>query len=311
MNTKYYLLYDDNNYLRFIDNKIYSDISEIDLKTIKYNKEDFIKEILEKQNIDLIDKNIVIAKITLNKEKNYYNVNLYNPIFQYNPKINENRLIKIKKVMLNRLEKVTKKEKIKLLDDNMTFKSLIVNMVEEILSNKDLKEHMINDNSLVNKKIKDDIKFEDCNYNVLISFINKKLRLYSEFRNFLLEFIDFYRQDLKQNLLVSENYLLPSEVFGYQFSFFISNADASLDMDKLLDDKILEEDSLKYQKILKIKMSSFDDEEIGMVYKIEGLPGVMKHFDGNRIYSLTKEDLLRLGIMSEEEYLRRENELKP
>ena len=58
-------------------------------------------------------------------------------------------------------------------------------------------------------------------------------------------------------------------------------------------------------------MSSFDDEEIGMVYKIEGLPGVMKHFDGNRIYSLTKEDLLRLGIMSEEEYLRRENELKP
>ncbi len=311
MNTKYYLLYDDNNYLRFIDNKIYSDISEIDLKTIMYNKEDFIKEILEKHNINLINKNIIIAKITLNKEKDYYNVSLYNPIFQYNPNINENRLIKIKKIMLNRLEKVTKKEKIKLLDEDMTFKSLIVNMVEEILSNNNLKDHMINDNSFVNKKIKDDIKNEDRNYSILLSFIIKKLKSYYEFRNFLLEFIDFYRQDLKQKLFLAENYLLPSEVFDYQYSFFISNADASMDIDKKIDQEIEDNKVLKYQKIAKIKMSPFDDEEIGIIYKIEGLPGVMKQFDGNRIYSLTKKDLLRLGIISEDEYLKEENELKP
>ena len=311
MNTKFYLLYDDNNCLKFIDNIVYKDISEIDLKTIMDTKEDFIKEILEEKKIDLVDKNIVIAKVTLNKEKDYYNVSLYNPIFQYKSKINENRLAKIKKVILNRLEKVTKKEKIKLLDDNMTFKSLIVKMVEEILSNKNLKEYIIRENSFVNKKIKDDIRNEDCNYNVLLSFIINKLKSYYEFRNFLFEFIDFYRQDLNQKLFLVENYLLPSEVFDYQFSFFISNDEASLDMDKLLDDKIIEEDSLKYQKFAKIKMSPFDDEEIGMIFRKDGLSYVMEYFDGNRIYSSSKEDLLRLGIISDEEYLKRENELKP
>ncbi len=311
MNTKFYLLYDDNNCLKFIDNIVYKDISEIDLKTIMDTKEDFIKEILEEKKIDLVDKNIVIAKVTLNKEKDYYNVSLYNPIFQYKSKINENRLAKIKKVILNRLEKVTKKEKIKLLDDNMTFKSLIVKMVEEILSNKNLKEYIIRENSFVNKKIKDDIRNEDCNYNVLLSFIINKLKSYYEFRNFLFEFIDFYRQDLNQKLFLVENYLLPSEVFDYQFSFFISNDEASLDMDKLLDDKIIEEDSLKYQKFAKIKMSPFDDEEIGMIFRKDGLSYVMEYFDGNRIYSSSKEDLLRIGIISDEEYLKRDNELKP
>ncbi len=310
MNTKYYLLYDDNNYLKFIDNTLYIDISEIDLKTITYTKEEFIKEILKKQNINLINKTIVIAKITLNKEKDYYNVNLYNPIFQNN-NINENRLVKIKKVILNRLEKINKNEKIKLLDDDMTYKSLIVNMVDEILSNKNLKEHMIETNSLINKKIKDDIKHEDYNYNLFLSFINKKLRSYFEFRNFLLEFINYYRQDLKQYFLTSENYLLPSEVFGYHSSFFISNYNASLDMEKLLDDKIHEEESLKYQKIAKIKMSPFDNEEIGTLFRKYGLSYVMEYFDGNYIFSLSKEDLLRLGIISEEEYLKCENELKP
>ena len=39
MNTKFFLLYEDNGYLKFIDNKltIYKDISEIDLKTINYS----------------------------------------------------------------------------------------------------------------------------------------------------------------------------------------------------------------------------------------------------------------------------------
>ena len=46
MNTRYFLLYDDGNYLKFIDNKpiIYQDIAEIDLMTIDYSKEEFLNE---------------------------------------------------------------------------------------------------------------------------------------------------------------------------------------------------------------------------------------------------------------------------
>ena len=66
-----------------------------------------------------------------------------------------------------------------------------------------------------------------------------------------------------------------------------------------------------FRKLLQIKKAKFDDYEIGQVFKIEGLKGVMEKFDGNKIYSSTKDDLLRLGILSDEEYLRDNHELKP
>ena len=76
MNTKYFLLYDDHNCLKYIDKKptIYKDISEIDLKTINYSKEEFLKE------NNLTNQDLIIAKVTFNKNNNYYNVTLYNPL---------------------------------------------------------------------------------------------------------------------------------------------------------------------------------------------------------------------------------------
>ena len=310
MNTKYFLLYDDHNYLKFIDEKptFYKDISEIDLETINYSKEEFLKK------YNLTNNNyLIIAKIALNKDKKYYNVTLYNPLFQTKNKMHENRLNQIKKTMLNRLDKVVNKKREKLLDDTPSYRSLLKSIFDEILADKKMKFYLTIDdnNKKVNLKVKEKILEMDKNYNFSFNQADDILKSYMEFRNLLLEFLNYYRQDLKQDLFVAENYIFPSEVFDYQISFYINPYDASNDIDKKIDEELIDKEFVDFQKLIQIKNSPFDDEEIGRMYKIDGLPGVMKHFDGNHIYSSTKEDLLRLGIISDEEYLKKEKELKP
>lgn len=310
MNTKYFLLYDDHNYLKFINEKptFYKDISEIDLETINYSKEEFLKK------YNLTNSNyLIIAKITLNKEKKYYNVTLYNPLFQTKNKMHENRLNQIKKTMLNRLDKVVNKKREKLLDDTPSYRSLLKSIFDEILADKKMKFYLTIDdnNKKVNLKVKEKILEMDKNYNFSFNQADDILKSYMEFRNLLLEFLNYYRQDLKQDLFVAENYIFPSEVFDYQISFYINPYDASNDLDKKIDEELIDKEFVDFQKLIQIKNSPFDDEEIGRMYKIDGLPGVLKHFDGNHIYSSTKEDLLRLGIISDEEYLKKEKELKP
>lgn len=310
MNTKYFLLYDDHNYLKFIDEKptFYKDISEIDLETINYSKEEFLKK------YNLTNSNyLIIAKITLNKDKKYYNVTLYNPLFQTKNKMHENRLNQIKKTMLNRLDKVVNKKREKLLDDTPSYRSLLKSIFDEILADKKMKFYLTIDdnNKKVNLKVKEKILEMDKNYNFSFNQADDILKTYMEFRNLLLEFLNYYRQDLKQDLFVAENYIFPSEVFDYQISFYINPYDASNDIDKKIDEELIDKEFVDFQKLIQIKNSPFDDEEIGRMYKIDGLPGVMKHFDGNHIYSSTKEDLLRLGLISDDEYLKKEKELKP
>ncbi len=307
MNTKYFLLYENNGYLKFIDNKliIYKDISEIDLKTFQYCKNDFLTE------YNLKDQNIIIAKITFNKENNYYNVTLYNPLFKLNKNISDNRFNQIQKVMLDRLSKVINKKKVKLLDSTSSYKSLLKSIFDEIITDNEMKYYLTLDNSNIDKKVKEKILEMDKNYNWSFSKADDILKSYMEFRNLLLEFFNYYCKNLKQDLYVPENYLFPSEIFDYQTSFYINSYEASNDIDKKLDQEHIDQEFNKFQKILQIRNSPFDDEEIGRMYKINGVNGVMKNFDGNRIYSLTKEDLLRLGLITEEEYLKREGELKP
>ena len=307
MNTKYFLLYDDRNCLKYIDKKptIYKDISEIDLKTINYSKEEFLKE------NNLTNQDLIIAKVTFNKNNNYYNVTLYNPLFQTKNKMSDNRLNQIKKTMLNRLSKVVNKEKEKLLDDTSSYRSLLKSIFDEILADKKIKFSLTSDNNKVNLKVKEKILEMDKKYNFSFAQADDILKSYMEFRNLLLEYLNYYRQDLKQDLFVAENYNFPSEVFGYQTSFYINPYDASNDIDKKIDEEHIEEEFADFQKLIHIKNTPFDDEEIGKIYKINGVKGVMVHFDGNHIYSSTKEDLLRLGLISDEEYLKKEKELKP
>ena len=305
MNTKYFLLCEDNGYLKFIDNYVYKDISQIDLKTITYSKEQFIKENA------LTSQTIIIAKITLNKQKKYYNVTLYNPLFEPKSKISLNRAEQIQKVMLKRLANVTEHKKEKTLEITSSYRSLLKSIFDEILADEKLKYMLTSKNSKINQKLKEKILEMDNNYNWSFSKADDILKTYMEFRNLLLDFLNYYCQNLKQDLYLPENYFFPSEVFDYQTSFYLSPYDANNDLNKNLDQEYIDKEFNIFQKIIQIRNSPFDDEEIGKIYKIDGLPGVMKHFDGNRIYSSTKEDLLRLGLIREEEYLKKEKELKP
>ena len=309
MNTRYFLLYDDGNYLKFIDNKpiIYQDIAEIDLMTIDYSKEEFQKE----KNI-LENNNIIILKVILNKDKQCYNISLYNPLFQTKNKLNEKRFNQIKKIILERLSNVKMHKKDKSIKLSYDYQSLLNNLFKEIITNSDMASDLHSKTSLINLKIKDYIKeMNGKDYNWLFSKTKDILKSYIEFRNLLLEFINYYRKDLINDLSFYENYLFPSEVFLYQTSFYINLSDASNDLEKKIDEENIEEEFSLFRKLLQIKKAKFDDYEIGQVFKIEGLKGVMEKFDGNRIYSSTKDDLLRLGILSDEEYLRDNHELKP
>ena len=164
--------------------------------------------------------------------------------------------------------------------------------------------------SNLNLKIKEEIlALYGSDYNYHVANIWTMLKNYMDFRNFLLEFINYYRKDLKQEFSIAENYLFPSEVFNYDYSFFIGPYDASLDIYKNIDEKYLEEDLAITSKLIEIKKSAFDDEEIGYVFKKYGISEVMNSFEANRIYSATLEDLLRLGIISDKDYLKKNKEL--
>ena len=308
MNTKYYLLYEDNNYLKFVDNKpiIYQDISEIDLETINYSKEEFLK------NKNLNNKNIIIAKVILNNDKQYYNITLYNPLFQTPNKLNDIRFNQIKKIILERLANIKEHKKNKSLNKSYDYENLLNGLFQEIITNQEMARTLFQKNSLINLKIKDYIKeMNGKDYNWLLSKTYDTLKSYMEFRNLLLEFINFYSKDLKQDFFVVENYNFPSEIFEYQTSFYINPFDASNDLKKEINKNNIDQEFILFQKLLQVKNSAFDDEEVGEIFKLESLKGVMEKFDGNRIYSSTKDDLLRLGILSDEEYLKGNNELKP
>ena len=308
MNTKYCLLYEDKAYLKFIDDKpiIYDDISQIDLETINYSKEEYLKI-----HPQLKDKMIVIAKVTLNKEKDYYNVNFYNPLFQTENKFGENKLIKIKKIILDRIAKVTKKARKKLLDNDDNFKIVINDLCLNIISFDEFKFFITENCQDVNLKVREELlKINKVTDNFHFYNICSYLTSYMEFRKLLLEYFNYYRRDLVNNFMESENYLFPSILFDYQMPFYLSPYDASQDMNKELDMKATEEEEYRFSKLLDIKKRPFDDEEIGFVFKNLGIAGVMGKFDADRIYTSTKEDLLRLGIISIEDYLKSNKELK-
>ena len=311
--AKFYLLVEDENKLQFFDGKatVFNDISEIDLLTIDYSKKEFWDMVKNKYQIDLKDKKLLIAKVTLNKERDYYNISLYNPLFQPDKKINMQRYLKIKYVMLNRFDKVMNKERTKLLDDSSKFHSLVNSLCQEIVSYDDLKREMADSkSSKLNLRLKEEVlALYGSDYNFHVANIWTMLKNYMDFRNFLLEYINYYRKDLKQDFSIAESYLFPSEVFNYDYSFFINPYDASLDMDKNIDDKYFEEDLAVTSKLIEIKKSPFDDEEIGQVFKKYGISEVMNNFDADRIYSATLEDLLRLGIISDNDYLKKSKEL--
>lgn len=308
MNTKYFLLYDDSGYMKFLNDKVvvYNDISQIDLETINYLKEEFIaNNKLDNQST------IIIAKVNLNKEKEYYNVSLYNPLFK-TKNMNDNRFNQIKKIILDRLTKVVNKEKIKLLDESDLFHFLLNSIFREIITDKDMKYTLTSPRSNINLKVKEEILQMDKDFNWHVSKTYSILNTYMEFRKLLLEFNNYYEKNLIQYLYTPENYLFPSEIFDYQTSFYINPYEASNDLEKKLDREQLDKEFIIFQDLLRIKTACFDDEEIGNVFKISGLPGVMKNFEGDRIYSSTKDDLLRLGIISDEEYLKfKNNSLKP
>ncbi len=307
--ARFYLLYEEEGKLKFYNKQDFNDISEIDLLTIDYSKKEFAEMVKYKYQIDLKDKKLLIAKINLNKDN--YNISIYNPIFQPDKKINIQKYLKIKYVMLNRFDKVMNKEKIKLLDDSSKFHSLINNFCLEIVNDNDLKRKMADSKSShINLKLKEEIlALSGYDYKFHVKNIWKKLRNYMDFRSFLLEYIDYYRNDLKQELNIAENYLFPSEIFNYNYSFFINPYEANKDKNKTIDKKYLEEDIDITLKLIKIKNSPFDDEEIGQVFKKYGINEVMNNFDANRIYSSTLKDLLRLGIINDEDYLNKIKEL--
>lgn len=311
--AKFYLLYEDEGKLKFYNKQdtVFNDISEIDLLTIDYSKEGFIKMLNDEYQINIANNNILIAKVTLNKESKSYNISLYNPLFQPSQRINRDKLLKIKYVMLNRLDKIINHEKIKLIDDSSKFHSLINSLCLEILNDKNLKMDMAESKlSSLNLKIKEElVALYGSDYNFHVANIWTMLRSYMDFRNFLLEYINSNCKDLKQDFTIAENYLFPSEIFDYEYSFYIGPYEASLDNNKMIDENYLTEELDTFSKLQEIKRRPFDDEAIGQVFKKYGISEVMNNFEANRIYSSTLEDLLRLGIISDNEYLNRKKVL--
>ena len=62
---------------------------------------------------------------------------------------------------------------------------------------------------------------------------------------------------------------------------------------------------IECSKIAFILSNPYENEELGYYYKIGGLEKVFHYMDTNDIYNSSYEDLLRCGIISKEDYIKR------
>ncbi len=302
--TKYYLLKETPKGLEPIG-KYASDISFLDLETMLYTKEEYLQKLREQYKDETIT-NIFLAKV---KENQVYDMTFYPPLFIINKDDDKNQ--KLYAIVKNRSLKALHKEKSKILDPSSQFRSFIANIMQNIISDDQLKYKLTTYSSSLNLKLKEEIlQLQGSDYNWHLSKASIILQSYMEMRKLIMAYFTHYDETLKLPNILPENYPIKSSIFNYQTDFYLTLEDVNNDPNKLLDYEELEQE-LKNQAIIEnIKKTPFDDPELEKIYEEQGIEGIKQECDGNKIYSATMEDLLRMEIISDREYLNHKQALK-
>ena len=292
---KYYILYLDSTGIVKPLGNAYPDITDIDLMTLENTKESFLEKYFPHQNI----RDLFIGRLTYNQKKNLYDFHFYECFFdQNNDKIKNS----MKRFALERNQKIKSPNKIELDFSTQAFQDYTNFLVEQITSNRETLMRFTTDYNITNPNLKKIfLQYQKDNYSHR-NLIWQHLKQYKELRmvSFVyLSYMNHMNFNCKENNMLRENYLYSSSLFDFYYEFPIYYQEAS---------EIKEKDYLpfpykeKLQRIQKILKEPFDSNELNDMYQFGGLSYILEHMDTNELYSSSKEDLLRLGLINEEEY---------
>ena len=320
--TKYYLIVSVKGLPRIVsfdwDNeKIneFTDISELDLITMHYTKE----ELLKYANVKESDyKN---TKVFVLRMKGYKYPKYYDCIY----KTDTNILKSLAKERLNRINfNITREKDVKRKSINVNQAKDFDKKMDSILSPICRKKDVLKKAILLyqNKCIKDPLLsdhlielFTSCNENYLLKTyyglfkeFTKELKSYKKLRGVYLEGLYLTKKQERFDNYGLNDLSYPSLIFGYNDSFLITPYNALKDENNThFDDNILKTPSVlneleRVKTIDNIMRGDFQNKKMGYLFREGGRNLILESMDANDIYNSSKEDLLRAGIIDEKTY---------
>ncbi len=303
MGNKYFFMYEQNGQVKNIDFlKNYQDITEIDELTFHYQKEDFIQN-----NSFLKDKNIYIVKVQFFKNSKEFKVNIYEPLFKVPKAFSPQQYERLYFLLKSRQKKVEQNMRSIQYEDSPIYRTYVTEIITTILQNSQLKFYLARQKSAINPWLKRKLlEIDNKNYLFILDLLKKHLLDYMKLRSILIEYCNFYQQDLpKEKTTDIDNTLFQESIFGFKGNNYITPSEAT--MLKNTDD---EEELANYAKISHILNTPFANEKLEIAYREGGIAKIMHDFDINELYESSIEDLLRLKLITEEEYLAAEKNTK-
>ncbi len=292
---KYYLMYFFNGKMNLISHTKYNDIVQIDNMTFNKTKSEFINSLGYAKDLSNNDLFIVEVKKDSNNE---YIINFHDVLF----KQNQERLnLTIQKNILIKLNDTVNKTVTPMVIDDSYLNLLLT----KSLSDGKLKKYLISKESIMPFKLKEYFKKLD-NFNYLFYYykFKEKLGNYSDFRKFMTSYIKYYDHDLTRANVPNFDLNVPFN--GYIFDLDDNEYYTSYEAFMINNDHEYEQQKLKEITYLdEIKAKPFYDAKINEAYISGGVKEVYHQFDTDYIYSLPDEDLLKLGILTDHEYLKR------
>ena len=320
--TKYYLIVSVKGLPKIVsfdrDNeKInkFTDISELDLITMHYTKEELLKY-ANKKNLDYKNAKVFVLRMKGYKYPKYYDciyktdTNILKPLAEerlnrINFNIKKGKDVKRKSINVNQAEYFDKK-----MDSILTPICKKKETLEKVISlyqNKQLKEPLLSDH-LIELFISLKQNYLLNTYYGLFKEFTKELKSYKKLRGVYLEGLYLTKKQERFDNYGLNDLSYPSLIFGYNDSFLITPCNALKDKsNSYFNDDVLTTPSVlneleQIKTIDNIMRGDFQNKKMGYLFREGGRNLILESMDANDIYNSSKEDLLRAGIIDEKTY---------
>ena len=329
MNTNYFLIisFKGKATAIYLDNvyKPYVDISEIDLQTMEYSRDEIIA--FAKQKIDYLreipfDKlnlcDIYILRVREN-EKHKFSLKFYECIYKTSGiSIAECAEERLKRIQHN-LEREKSDTKLSIdVSGAPHFRGLVKTLLDGLTGDSNFLYFIIKRKSFLSDHFMDILRelskpynYHNMNYyNYVYPELQKELKSYKQLRGLFLEYKYFYHSLKRQQASDRYNVNYSSDVFSYTDSFYITKYNADSDprksflQDHIESDFRLLDDLKAISRLEEVLRAPFCNKDLERWYYMGGREAVLENMDINDIYSCSKEDLVRAGILSENDYLK-------
>ena len=325
--TKYYLIVSVKGLPKIVsfdrDNeKIneFTDISELDLITMHYTKEELLKYANVKES-DYKNTKVFVLRMKGYKYPKYYDciyktdTNILKPLAEerlnrINFNIKKGKDVKRKSINVNQAKDFDKKMDAIL--SPICRKQDVLKRVISLYQNKRINDPLLSDHLVE--------LFISCNENYLLKIyyglfkeFTKELKSYKKLRGVYLEGLYLTGKQERFDNYGLNNLSYPSIIFGYGDAFLITPYNALQDKsNSYFNDEFLKNPSVlneleRVKTIDNIMRGDFQNKKMGYLFREGGRNLILESMDANDIYNSSKEDLLRAGIIDEKTYFDMQN----